>query len=122
MTSISIARRRLLTGTAALLAAPAFVRPARAATTLKISTSFPNDPKFSAARIWYDIFVVRLKTATDGQIATTFYPDNQLGQEADVVNQVKLGVVDRRSRRARGPRGLCIFQEHRFRVLGQPAV
>ena len=94
MASISIARRRLLTGTAALLAAPAFIRPARAATTLKISTSFPNDPKFSAARIWYDIFVVRLKTATDGQIATTFYPDNQLGQEADVVNQVKLGVVD----------------------------
>ena len=94
MTPISASRRRLLTGAAALLAAPAFIRRANAATTLKISTSYPNDPKFSAARIWYDVFVVRLKAATDGQITTAFYPDNQLGQEADVVNQVKLGVVD----------------------------
>lgn len=94
MSSFSISRRKLVTGTAALLAAPAFIGRAKAATTLKISTSFPNDPKFSAARIWYDIFVVKVKAASDGQIATAFYPDSQLGQEADVVNQVKLGVVD----------------------------
>jgi tripartite ATP-independent transporter DctP family solute receptor len=87
-------RRRLLGGAAALLAAPAFIGRARAATTLKISTSFPNDPNFSTARIWYDLFLPRLKAATDGQVATQFFPDNQLGQEADVVSQVKLGVVD----------------------------
>jgi TRAP-type transport system periplasmic protein len=94
MAPISASRRRLVTGAATLLAAPAFIRQANAAATLKIATSFPNDPKFSAARIWYDLFVVRLKAATDGQVTTAFYPDNQLGQEADVVNQVKLGVVD----------------------------
>jgi tripartite ATP-independent transporter DctP family solute receptor len=87
-------RRLMLGGTAALLAAPALIGRAAAATTLKISTSFPNDPNFSTARIWYDLFLPRLKAATDGQVATQFFPDNQLGQEADVVSQVKMGVVD----------------------------
>src|SRR6201989_713265 len=89
-----IARRQILAGTASLLAAPALIGRARAATTLKVSTSFPNDPNFSTARIWYDLFVPKLKAATDGQLTTNFFPDNQLGQEADVVNQVKLGVVE----------------------------
>jgi tripartite ATP-independent transporter DctP family solute receptor len=79
---------------AAGLAAPALIGRASAATTLKVSTSFPNDPNFSTARIWYDLFVPKLKAATDGQVTTTFFPDNQLGQEADVVSQVKMGVVE----------------------------
>lgn len=85
-------RRTVLAGTALLLAMPA-VR-ARAATVMKVSTSFPNDPKFSTARIWYDLFLPRLKEATNNEVTTQFFPDNQLGQEADVVNQVKAGVVD----------------------------
>ena len=28
------------------------------------------------------------------QIEVTFFPDNQLGQEIDVINSVKLGVID----------------------------
>ncbi len=90
----SITRRATLAGATAVLAAPALIGRAYAATTLKVSTSFPNDPKFSTARIWYDLFLPRLKAATDGQVTTQFFPDNQLGQEADVVNQVKLGVID----------------------------
>ncbi len=87
--------RRLLLGTAAAaLAAPALTGRARAATSLKVSTSFPNDPNFSTARIWYDLFLPHLKEATDGAVTTQFFPDNQLGQEADVVSQVKMGVVD----------------------------
>ena len=43
---------------------------------------------------WYDLFLPRLKAATGDQLAIQFFPDNQLGQEADVINQVKLGVVD----------------------------
>jgi tripartite ATP-independent transporter DctP family solute receptor len=77
-----------------LLAAPALIGRARAAATLKISTSFPNDPQYSTGRIWYDLFLPRLKAATNGQVATQFFPDNQLGQEADVVGQLKAGVVD----------------------------
>ena len=84
--------RRGLMASAAI--APALIGRAKAATTLKISTSFPNDPKFSTGRIWYDLFVPKLAAATDGQIATQFFPDNQLGQEADIANQLKLGVVD----------------------------
>lgn len=87
-------RRAVMTAGLALVAMPALVGRARAAANLKVSTSFPNDPKFSTARIWYDLFLPRLKEATDGQVTTSFYPDNQLGQEADVINQVKAGVVD----------------------------
>ena len=87
-------RRALLGAAAGVLAAPALIGRAKAATTLKISTSYPNDPKYAAARIWYDFFTPALKAATDGAVTTLFFPDNQLGQEADVANQVKLGVVD----------------------------
>ncbi len=87
-------RRRLLGAAAAVLASPALIGRARAATSLKVSTSFPNDPNFSTARIWYDLFLPHLKEATDGAVTTQFFPDNQLGQEADVVSQVKMGVVD----------------------------
>src|SRR4051812_32518913 len=89
-----MSRRLVLGGAAAALAAPALIGRARAATTLKVSTSFPNDPNFSTARIWYDLFLPRLKAATDGAVTTQFFPDNQLGQEADVISQVKMGVVD----------------------------
>jgi tripartite ATP-independent transporter DctP family solute receptor len=94
MKQAGISRRLLLGGVTTTIAAPALIGRAKAATTLKISTSFPNDPTFSTARIWYDLFLPRLKEATDGQVTTLFYPDNQLGQEADVVSQVKMGVVD----------------------------
>jgi tripartite ATP-independent transporter DctP family solute receptor len=94
MTEKRISRRLVMGVGAAALAAPVLMGRPRAATTLKVSTSFPNDPQFSTARIWYDLFLPRLKAATDGKVATDFFPDNQLGQEADVVSQVKMGVVD----------------------------
>lgn len=94
MADAALTRRALMGATAASLAAPALVGRARAATVLRISTSFPNDPKFSTGRIWYDFFLPHLQQATDGQVTTQFFPDNQLGQEADVAGQVKLGVVD----------------------------
>jgi tripartite ATP-independent transporter DctP family solute receptor len=92
--ALFISRRAALRGAAVVAATPALIGRARAATTLKISTSFPNDPKFSTARIWYDLFLPRLQEATDGQVAIQFFPDNQLGQEADVAAQVRMGVVD----------------------------
>ena len=90
----TVSRRAFVAASACVLAAPAFIGRARAATALKVSTSYPNDPKFSTARIWYDLFTPRLQAATGGTLTTQFFPDKQLGQEADVVNQVKLGVVD----------------------------
>ena len=94
MTDRTLSRRALVAAGSLTLAAPAFIGRAQAATTLRFSTSYPNDPKFSTARIWYDMFLPKLKEAVGDQIAIQFFPDNQLGQEADVANQVKLGVVD----------------------------
>jgi tripartite ATP-independent transporter DctP family solute receptor len=94
MKTAPLSRRGALGAVIGALAAPALAGRAHAATMLKISTSFPNDPQFSTGRIWFDLFAPRLAAATGGAVATQFFPDNQLGQEADVVNQVKLGVVD----------------------------
>jgi tripartite ATP-independent transporter DctP family solute receptor len=100
MKTVSINRRLLLKSStaaaAALLAAPALIGRAQAATTkLKLSSSLPNDAKYANGRVYYDNLVKNLKANGLGeQIDVAFYPDNQLGQEIDVINSVKLGVID----------------------------
>ena len=62
---------------------------------LKCSSSLPNDPKYANGRVYYDNLVKNLKANGLGeQVEVTFFPDNQLGQEIDVINSVKLGVID----------------------------
>src|SRR5438445_8314403 len=88
---------RSSTATAALFAlAPAIIGRAEAATLkLKLSSSLPNDRKFANGRVYYDNLVKSLKANGLGeQIEVAFFPDNQLGQEIDVINSVKLGVID----------------------------
>ena len=93
-------RRRLVRTTLALaggaLAAPALIGRAQAATLkLKMSSSQANDPKFANGRVYYDNLVKQLKAANlSEQVEVAFFPDNQLGQEIDVINSVKLGVID----------------------------
>src|SRR6201987_6222078 len=79
-----------------LVFAPALIGRAEAATLkLKCSSSLPNDPKYANGRVYYDNLVKSLKANGLGdQIDVTFFPDNQLGQEIDVINSVKLGVID----------------------------
>lgn len=48
----------------------------------------------SAHWVWYNKFNELLQERTDGRIKIQYFPNNQLGQEADVVKQVKLGTVD----------------------------
>ena len=70
---------------------------AQAATTesSNCSSSLPNDAKYANGRVYYDNLVKNLKGNGLGeQIDVAFYPDNQLGQEIDVINSVKLGVID----------------------------
>ena len=88
-----ISRRAAL---AVTLAAPALIGRAQAAPMrMRLSSSLPNDPKYANGRVFYDKLLDALKTAgLDGQITVQFFPDNQLGQEIDVINQVKLGVID----------------------------
>ena len=100
MKPVIISRRALLKSSQAIAAgiilSPAIVGRAQAAVMkLKCSTSLPNDPKYANGRVYYDNLVKHIKGNGLGeQIEVTFFPDNQLGQEIDVINSVKLGVVD----------------------------
>jgi tripartite ATP-independent transporter DctP family solute receptor len=100
MKIVPVSRRTFIkssTAAAAGLAlSPAIVGRAEAATLkLKCSSSLPNDPKYANGRVYYDNLVKHIKTNGLGeQIDVTFFPDNQLGQEIDVINSVKLGVID----------------------------
>src|SRR6266566_1766041 len=100
MTSLTMSRRSLLKTSAVLtagaLCAPALIgRAEAAAVKLKLSSSQANNPKYANGRVYYDNLVKHLKSAElDGQIEVAFFPDNQLGQEIDVINSLKLGVID----------------------------
>src|ERR1700749_4480459 len=100
MEALHISRRLLLKSStaaaASLVLSPALIGSAQAATTkLKLSSSLPNDAKYANGRVYYDNLVKSLKANGLGeQVEVAFFPDNQLGQEIDVINSVKLGVVD----------------------------
>src|SRR5256885_4354465 len=100
MKRVSVSRRAFLKSSKAtaawLVLSPAIIGQAQAATMkMKCSSSLPNDPKYANGRVYYDNLVKHLKGNGLGeQIEVTFFPDNQLGQEIDVINSVKLGVID----------------------------
>jgi TRAP-type C4-dicarboxylate transport system substrate-binding protein len=95
-----LSRRPFLQAAAAaglgMAAAPAIIGRAQAATVkLRLSSSLPDDPKFGNGRVFYDNLVKHLKqNGLAEQIEVAFFPNNQLGQEIDVINSVKLGVID----------------------------
>jgi TRAP-type transport system periplasmic protein len=100
MARMKLPRRSLLKSAATLSAGaifvPAVIGRAQAATlTLKFSSSQPDDPQYGNGRVYYDNLVKHLAANGFGdQIRVAFYPNNQLGQEIDVINSVKLGVID----------------------------
>src|SRR6266571_1854095 len=100
MKPVSVSRRLFLQSSTVavtwLAASPAIIGRAQAATMkMKCSSSLPNDPKYANGRVYYDNLVKNLKANGLGeQIEVAFFPDNQLGQEIDVINSVKLGVID----------------------------
>jgi TRAP-type transport system periplasmic protein len=95
-----LSRRSLLRQAAALpigaSLAPSIIGSARAAPMrMKFSSSLANDAKYGNGRVYHDNLVKHLKdSGLQDQIIIQFFPDNQLGQEIDVVNSVKLGVID----------------------------
>src|SRR6202051_4141713 len=100
MKTVPVSRRVFLkscqVAAAGLVLSPALIGRAQAATIkMKCSSSLPNDPKYANGRVYYDNLVKHLKANGLGeQVEVTFFPDNQLGQESDVINSVKLGVID----------------------------
>jgi TRAP-type transport system periplasmic protein len=96
----AFSRRSLLRRAGALplgvALAPAVIGRARAATMkLRLSSSQANDAKYANGRVFYDNLIKHVKANGLGeQLEIQFFPDNQLGQEIDVINSVKLGVID----------------------------
>jgi len=100
MTRVAVSRRVVLQSSKAAAAfialSPAIIGRAQAAALkLKCSSSQANDAKFANGRVYYDNLTKSLKANGLGeQVEVAFFPDNQLGQEIDVINSVKLGVID----------------------------
>ena len=96
MISSNLGRRSVLAGGTVAAGVSLFnIRAHAAPMTLKFSSSQSNDPKYGNGRVFYDRLTDALKdNKLDDQIRIRFYPDNQLGQEIDVANQIKLGIID----------------------------
>jgi tripartite ATP-independent transporter DctP family solute receptor len=78
-----------------MLAAPALVTRARAQepVTLRVSSSYPTGER-SSHYVWFQNFASYLKSEADDRIRFDYFPNSQLGGEAETVEQVKLGSAD----------------------------
>jgi len=96
MDAMTKGTRRALLAAAGAWAAPAIIGRAQAAPLrMRLSSSLPNDPKYANGRTFSDRLQQALaENGLGDRIALQFFPDNQLGQEIDVINSVKLGVID----------------------------
>lgn len=77
---------------AALAGVPAIGR-AQSAVTLRFSSSMVADQN-AAHFVWYERLQANLKAAVGDAIRIDYFPNNQLGKESDVVQQVKVGSID----------------------------
>ena len=93
----SISRRKFLTTASAgtLAVTVTFARPGRAQSTItmRVSSSMSADQN-AAHFIWYERFAANLKSGLGDRVTLGYFPDSQLGKEADIVQQVKVGSVD----------------------------
>jgi TRAP-type transport system periplasmic protein len=91
-----VSRRRFLTtASAAVALGTGLVPSARAQTpvSLRFSSSMSADQN-AAHYIWFQRFASNLDAAVGPKIKIEYFPDSQLGKEADVVQQVKVGSID----------------------------
>ncbi len=90
-------RRKLLRASAATaalgLAGPLPLARAADPVTLRVSSSAPPD-KFGGHFLWFKAFESELAKVAGDRIKLEYFPNSQLGKEADVVQQVKAGSVD----------------------------
>jgi len=96
MTTSGSRRRFLAAGTASAALFSAGIpiaAKAQPSVPLRISSSLTADEN-SAHYIWFQRFADNLRAGTGSRIAPDFFPNSQLGKEADVVQQVKVGSID----------------------------
>ncbi|MDB5831594.1 MAG: C4-dicarboxylate transporter substrate-binding protein [Caballeronia sp.] len=95
LSSHSLSRRRFVQTAGAAVATLAFPVIGRAASPiqLRFSSTMTADEN-SAHYIYYERLQANLKKSVGDQIRVDFFPNGQLGKEADVVQQVRLGSID----------------------------
>ena len=86
-----VTRRQLLqlSGAATLAAAWPAAR-AQSRVSLRFSSSMVADQN-AAHFVWYEQLQANLKASIGDAIKIDYFPNNQLGKESDVVQQVKVG-------------------------------
>lgn len=93
----SLSRRRFIQSTSAASVAFAAALPglarAQSPVTLRFSSSMVADQN-AAHFVWYQRLDANLKAAIGDKIKIDYFPNNQLGKESDVVQQVKVGSID----------------------------
>ena len=87
-------RRRFLQSTSVMAAVglPAIAR-AQSPIAMRFSSSMTADDN-AAHFVWQQHFEKALKASAGDRFKIDYFPNNQLGKEADVVQQVKVGSVD----------------------------
>jgi len=88
-------RRTFISSGAALAVSAALPRiaNAQAPITMRISSSMSADQN-AAHYLWYERFAANLQKAVGDKVKLAYFPDSQLGKEADIVQQVKVGSID----------------------------
>jgi tripartite ATP-independent transporter DctP family solute receptor len=66
---------------------------AQASVSLRLSSSMVADQN-AAHYVWFQRLQANLKAAVGDSLKLDYFPNNQLGKEADVVQQVKVGSID----------------------------
>ena len=96
MTQVAASKRTFLKSGLALGAAALGPRAfgQGSAVTFRMASTLPADPVNSAHFVWDERFASNLKSAVGDKIVVNYFPSDQLGKEADVVQQVRLGSVD----------------------------
>jgi TRAP-type transport system periplasmic protein len=97
-TRMPISRREWLVAACAAginVAAAGRSRSARAQSpvVLRVSTSAAVDEN-SAHHLWFQKFAANVKDALGDRVKFDYFPNSQLGKEADIVEQVKIGSTD----------------------------
>lgn len=86
-------RRFLHTTSAAVMAGIPVIARAQSSISMRFSSSMTADDN-AAHYVWYQHFLGALKASTGERFKIDYFPNNQLGKEADVVQQVKVGSID----------------------------
>jgi hypothetical protein len=95
MTSLSRRRFVQTTSAASVAMATGFSGLAKAQSTVALRLSSAHLPDLNSSHFaWQQLMEANLKKAVGDKIRIDYFPNNQLGKESDVVQQVKVGSID----------------------------